>query len=61
MKKKYVVYLKNGKEFEMVKEKYERLTAALDQGACPQFVSLDGNVINTSAILCCAIEADHRW
>lgn len=61
MKKKYVVYLKNGKEFEMGKEKYEGLTAALDLGACPQFVNFDGNIINISAIMCCAIEDDHRW
>lgn len=61
MKKKYVVYMKNGNKIIVSKEKYEALTSLLTQTSCPPFANIEGNVISISAISYCAVEDDPTW
>ncbi len=61
MRKKYIIYMKNGNKIEIAKEKYSSLSDVLTQKNPPAFVNIDGNIVSLSAISYCAIEDDRSW
>jgi len=61
MKKKHVVYMKNGNKIEIAEGKYKAFSDILTREKPPQFISIDGNILSVSAISYCAIEDDRSW
>ena len=61
MKKKHVIYMKNGNKIEIAEGKYKSFSDLLTRENPPQFISIDGNILSVSAISYCAIEDDRSW
>ena len=61
MKKKHVIYMKNGNKIEIAEGKYKAFSDILTREKPPQFISIDGNILSVSAISYCAIEDDRSW
>jgi hypothetical protein len=61
MKRKYVIYMKNGNKIEISKEQYTNLLVVLTASNYPQFINANGNILSVSAISYCAIEDDRSW
>jgi len=61
MKKKHVIYMKNGNKIETREEKYKALVEILTREKPPLFITIDGNVLSLSAISYCAVEEDRSW